>query len=115
MWEVNPSNYTITMTKGDTPSFKVDCNITDENGELVPYEPEEGDKFIFAVKQNKDDPTPLFTIEIPTDTMILTFSEDDTKNLELGKYIWEISLNKESGYRCTFICNKVLILQVEVY
>lgn len=115
MWEIDPASYRITMTKGDTPSFKVECNIESENGELEAYVPEPGDKFIFAVKQNKEDSKPLFTIEIPSDTMLLTFKEEDTKNLELGKYIWEISLNKESGYRCTFICNKILILQVEVY
>ena len=114
MWSVD-ENYRITMTKGDTPSFKVECNIVTEDGETQSYVPEEGDEFVFACKQDKDDKVPLLTIKIPSDTMILSFKEEDTKFLELGRYIWEISLNKPSGYHCTFITNKTLVLTVEVY
>lgn len=45
---------------------------------------------------------------------VIRFAEEDTKHLELGRYIWELSLNKANGYRCTFIANKVLKLTVEV-
>ena len=48
------------------------------------------------------------------DTKTVSFREEHTKSLEIGKYIWEMSLNKENGYRCTFIANKKLYLTVEV-
>ena len=47
-------------------------------------------------------------------TKTIAFKEEHTKVLEIGKYIWELSLNKENGYRCTFIANKKLNLTVEV-
>lgn len=70
------------------------------------YEFEKGDSVIFAAKANKYDMEPVFTIEADMDTKAISFKEEHTKALEIGKYIWELSLNKESGYRCTFIANK---------
>ena len=78
------------------------------------YEFEEGDSVVFAAKKNKYDDEPAFMIEADLETKTISFSEEDTKNLELGKYIWELSLNKVDGYRCTFIANKVMKLTVEV-
>ena len=69
---------------------------------------EEGDSVIFAAKQNKYDVEPAFTIEADLVTKTISFSEENTKNLEIGKYIWEMSLNKADGYRCTFIANRII-------
>lgn len=114
MWEINKDNMMIRMTKGDTPSFKIECNVKDENGVSNPYIPEEDDEFIFAVKEGRDDDDPLFSITIPNDTMVVTFREEHTKYLELGKYMYEVSLNK-GDYHCTFIANKILKLEAEIY
>ena len=99
----------IEMTKGDTPSFAFQAFLPDG----TEYEFEEGDLVVFAAKRNKLDPEPAFTIVADLEKVI-HFSEEDTKHLELGRYIWELSLNKANGYRCTFIANKVLKLTVEV-
>lgn len=108
-WNID-ENYRIEMTKGDTPTFTFELFLPDG----TPYEFEDGDNVVFAAKQNKYDTEPAFMIEADLETKTITFSEEDTKNLELGKYIWELSLNKADGYRCTFIANKVLKLTVEV-
>lgn len=100
----------IEMTKGDTPSFAFQAFLPDGSE----YEFEEGDSVVFAAKRNKADPEPAVRIEADVKEKVIRFSEEDTKYLELGKYIWELSLNKSSGYRCTFIANKVLKLTVEV-
>ena len=92
----------IEMTKGDTPSFAFQAFLPD------------GSEYDFAAKRNKADPEPALRIEADVKEKVIRFSEEDTKHLELGKYIWELSLNKSSGYRCTFIANKVLKLTVEV-
>ena len=108
-WSVD-ENMRIVMTKGDTPmfAFQVFLPVGYE------YEFEEGDRVIFAAKRNKTDEEPAFTIEGNIADKTISFSEADTKDLEIGKYIWELSLNRLDGYRCTFIANKVLKLTVEV-
>lgn len=108
-WNID-ENYKIEMTKGDTPTFTFELFLPDG----TPYEFEEGDNVVFAAKQNKYDIEPALMIEVDLETKSITFSEEDTKNLEIGKYIWELSLNKADGYRCTFIANKVLKLTMEV-
>ena len=108
-WTVD-ENYKITLTKGDTPTLGFEIFLPDG----TPYEPEEGDSVVFAAKQNKYDETPAFTIEADMESRTISFKEEHTKSLEIGKYIWELSLNKENGYRCTFLANKKLNLTVEV-
>ena len=108
-WTVD-ENMRIEMTKGDTPSFAFRAFLPDG----TEYAFEEGDSVVFAAKRNKLDPEPAFTIVADLEEKIICFSEEDTKHLELGRYIWELSLNKANGYRCTFIANKVLKMTVEV-
>ena len=108
-WMIDENNR-ITMTKGDTPTFSFEILLPDGNS----YEFEDGDSVVFAAKKNKYDTAPAFTIEADLETRTISFSEEDTKELEIGKYIWEMSLNKADGYRCTFIANRVLKLTVEV-
>ena len=109
-WNVDEENLTITMTKGDTPTFAFQALLPDG----TEYEFEEGDSVVFAAKKNKTDPDPAFVIEADLEQKTIQFSESDTKDLELGKYIWELSLNKANGHRDTFIDNRVLRLKVEV-
>lgn len=108
-WNID-ENYKIEMTKGDTPTFGFEIYLPDNSV----YEFEKGDKVVFAAKANKYDLEPAFMIEADVNTKTITFKEEDTKSLEIGRYIWELSLNKENGYRCTFIANKKLNLMVEV-
>ena len=108
-WNID-ENYKIEMTKGDTPTFGFEIFLPD--GSV--YEIEKGDRVVFAAKVNKYDKEPAFTIEADMESQTIAFKEEHTKALEIGKYIWELSLNKESGYRCTFIANKKLNLTVEV-
>lgn len=108
-WTID-ENYKIEMTKGDTPTFGFEIFLPD--GSV--YEMEKGDRVVFAAKANKYDTEPAFTIEADMKAKTIAFKEEHTKALEIGKYIWELSLNKENGYRCTFIANKKLTLAVEV-
>lgn len=108
-WNID-ENYKIEMTKGDTPTFEFEIFLPD--GSV--YQCEKGDRVVFAAKANKYDSEPAFTIEADMETKTISFKEEHTKTLEIGKYIWELSLNKENGYRCTFIANKKLNLTVEV-
>ncbi len=108
-WNID-ENYKITLTRGDTPTFGFEIKLPDGS----PYVYEHGDVVVFAAKRNKYDVEPAIRIEADMEHKVIAFSEEDTKVLEIGKYIWELSLNKSNGYRCTFIENKRLNLTVEV-
>jgi len=114
MWTIDANN-NIKMTKGDTPSFKINLTTTDDTGASVPYTPQDDDTIIFAVKQGTDSTDVLIEIEIPHDTMILKIPQAQTKYLALGTYIYEVSLNNDGDdFHDTFIANKTLELTTEV-
>lgn len=115
MWKLDNDN-NITMTKGDTPSFKINLTTTNDSGEVVPYDIKSDDVIIFAVKETANSNDVLIQIEIPHDTLVLKIPQNQTKFLGLGTYIYEISLNNDSDdYHVTFIADKKLTLTVEVY
>lgn len=115
MWKVD-SNNKITLTRGDTPSFKLNLYTTDESGNKTPYVPTTGDDIIFAIKKTAYSDTTYSIIHIPTDTLMLTFSQNDTRNLTFGDYVYEISLNNAAaGYHDTFIANTPITISEELY
>lgn len=102
----------ITHTRGDTLRAKVDLWIDDE----TPYIPESGDSIRFALKhpllkEKEGDPgykeyvdqDPIFTVPIPSDTLILHIEPEKTKNLGFGKYEYDIEITYSDGTVDTFI------------
>lgn len=115
MWNLDPRTNKITMTRGDTPTFKIDISITDEEGKEIPYVPEPSDQVIFCIKKKATDEQLWAIINIPTDTMELRFKQQTTKPLQFGDYRYEISLNNDNiDYHCTFI-SAPLELTEELY
>lgn len=114
MWKVE--NNKITLTRGDTPSFQLSLNTVDESGTLTPYVPQTGDELIFAIKKRATDPEVSAVVEIPTDTMMLIFTQETTQALQFGEYVYEISLNNDSEeYHDTFIANTPIVITEELY
>lgn len=101
----------ITLTRGDT--FTASITITDSSGN--PYTPVVGDHIRFAMKSDYEDEAPLLIKDIPIDTMILVIESSDTKNLEFGKYVYDIELTKATGEVDTFITKATLKLTEEVH
>lgn len=115
MWKID-SNYNISMTRGDTPSFKINLTTKDDDGNVVPYVVKADDEIVFAVKENELAVDVLIKVIVPHDSMILKIPENQTKYLGLGKYVYEVSLNNDNDeFHDTFIANKVLELTTEVY
>lgn len=114
MWKID-NDLKITLTRGDTPSFKLNLTTTNEDGDVVPYVPAPTDRIIFALKKAATEQELWASIVIPNDTMTLTFTEDTTRALGFGNYVYEISLNTEDGYHDTFIANKPIIITEELY
>ena len=68
-----------------------------------------------AGNKNFLDKNPLISKTIPYNTMILELTPNDTKNLEFGRYKYDIQIVFENGQVSTFISNADLILTPEVH
>ncbi len=99
MYEIKETDngYNIKLTRGDY--FATTIDITDDGED---YAPQEGDVLRFAMKHNrlKDDKSdytdaePLLSIQIPTDTCLLQIQSSHTKELDFGKYVYDIQLTR---------------------
>lgn len=114
MWKVE--NNKITLTRGDTPSFKLELSTIDEDGNITPYTPAPDDRLVFAIKKRAIDPDVWAIVEIPTNTMVLRFKQETTQALPFGEYVYEISLNNNTQeFHDTFIANTPIIITEELY
>lgn len=106
----------ITMTRGDTLRLKVEVYGLDGKGSNTKYDPVEGDKIRFALKENYNDEYPLILKDIPWDTMILHLLPEDTKELKQpAEYVYDIQITLADGTVSTFIDRARLMLTEEVY
>lgn len=118
---VTIQNNVIKMTRGDTAIINVKMFKKMED-ECIEYTPVEGDTVRFALKHNTfnqartelTDTEPIFVKDIPIDTMTLTISPDDTKNLGFGGYLYDVQITFASGVVDTFIPEGRLMLTPEV-
>ena len=101
---------TIVLTRGDT--LKSTIVIYDKNGEQ--YTPVDGDAIRFAAKEKYTDYEPVILIDIPYDTCLLHVKPEDTKELDFGKYVYDIQITMNDGTVDTFI-KGILKLTEEVY
>lgn len=108
---VKVSGTTIIATRGDTIEVYVPMRYRDG----TEYIPAEGDSVRFAMKKDYDDPEPILTINIPTDTLLLKINPEDTKNLpQPSKYVYDIQLTTANGKVDTFIDKATFKLSEEV-
>lgn len=112
MWKVDTKN-NIRMTRGDTPTFSVAL----ANPDGTAYVPVAGDTIIFVLKESiEEDAEILLEKSIPTDTLELSFAQEDTQPLEFKMYYYEISLNNDNtGYHDTFITATPFYITEELY
>ena len=105
------SGTTITLTRGD--SAKLRLFLTYKNGD--DYEPREGDSIRFAVKKTFNDLVPpLLIINIPTDTLLLYITPEQSKQLAYGSYKYDIQMTTADGDVDTFIDKATLVITEEV-
>lgn len=100
----------VTMTRGDTCSIKI--SLSDGYGKE--YIPDENDEIRFALKKTYDDDYPLIYKVIPHDTMILKLNPSDTKELDFGKYVYDIQITFANGDVNTFVTKAQFIIEEEV-
>jgi hypothetical protein len=84
---------TITMTRGDT--LHAVFSAVHADGSM--WSPDASDVITFYVKAKPSSDTILIEKTIPHDTMTLTLDQDDTIDLDVGKYSWGVVINMANG------------------
>lgn len=97
-YKINNKTKKISLTRGDTLRLAIDIY----NGDDI-YTPSEGDSIRFAMKRSYGSNVVLIHKDISIDTMILTISPNDTKQLAFGIYFYDIEITFENGDVDTFI------------
>lgn len=98
MYSINGNN--ITLTKGDT--LRCQVNIT-QDGE--PYELQEGDSVVFAMKRNFLSDTVLLSKTLPS-SLLLILNPEDTKQMQTGDYVFELEMTFANNDVDTFVQGK---------
>lgn len=107
MYKINGT--AVTLTKGD--SFYCQISLK-KNG--TAYTPDPEDVIRFAMKKTAFDTTALITKVIPNDTLILHLDPADTKQLQTGKYVYDMEITFSDGDVDTFINQAEFTLVPEV-
>ncbi len=96
----------IYMTRGDKARFRFNASYGDED-----YTPETGDVFTFTVKKGMGGQA-LLTKTIEDNRLIIL--PEDTKNMECGRYCYDVQLTKADGTVETVIPPHIFNLEEEV-
>ena len=104
-YSINDKTKTISLIRGDTLRVQIEI-IVDNNI----YTPTNNDTIRFAMKQSYGSNKILIHKQIPTDTMVLTISPNDTKDLAFGNYVYDIEITFENGDVDTFISGYLQLL-----
>lgn len=102
---------TISMVRGDT--LIADLLIYDTTNN--PYPPVTGDVLTFSIKRTVYDEQPVLSKIIPTDSLKLTLTPNDTRELEIGNYVYDVCLAKADGEVHTIVPSSVFVLRGEVH
>ena len=98
----------IRITKGDTLRILLEL---ERNGHK--FEPQDGDVIRFAMKRHKNDSECVIIKEIGKD-LLLELSAEETEQLELAKYIYDIQITYADGSVDTFIAESTFQVTYEV-
>jgi hypothetical protein len=99
----------IYMTRGDTAT--INLSIKDDN--KIEYELMEGDVVVFSVKKEMEDKGYVIQKTFVDKTIVI--EHEDTKNLDFGKYVYDIQLTFIDGKVSTIITPSDLVLEGEVH
>lgn len=95
----------VRLVKGD--SFIAQVEIY-QDGE--PYTPAPGDTIRFAMKKRYSDAVCVILKTIPNDTLLLRLEPEDTKDLAVMTYVYDIEITLENGFVDTFIRGEFKLL-----
>lgn len=103
-------NNVIKITRGDTLTLTV--NITKKGGGA--YTPADGDSIRFAMSvgyKGQKGYRPVLSKEIPTDSLTITLTSDETQSLTEQKYNYDVQITHADGFVDTFISSTMVMLE----
>lgn len=105
----------ISLTRGDSMAVKINIKLTDpETGVETTYQPTDGDVVEFHMKRRRKDAVPMLVKTIPNDTLVLSLSSEQTKELDYHTYRYDIQITFPDGSVDTFITDSALTITTEI-
>ena len=101
----------IEATKGDTIIFPF---VVVNNDKSI-YQVQSGDVINFGLKKNYDDAECLIEKTIDNTTLTLVLEHEDTKNLEVGAYHYDIQIIKAANNEVHTFISGIISITNEVY
>lgn len=98
------------LTRGD--SFWTKVSLFDKDGNEYVPDPNDSIRFAMSDKVNMNDP--LIVKTIPSDTLELRLDPEDTKELDVGTYWYDVEITLNNGFVDTFITPTKFILTDEI-
>lgn len=105
------NNFGIEATKGDT--IKMPFVVVDNDKSI--YQVQADDIINFGMKQNYSDAECLIEKTIDNTTLTLVLEHNDTKNLEVGSYYYDIQITKALDGEVHTFMNGIINITNEVY
>lgn len=99
----------IYMTRGDTATI----NLSIKDNRKEEYELVEGDVVVFSVKREIEDKN--YVLQKAFIDKQIVIEHEDTKNLDFGKYVYDIQVTFSDGKVSTIITPSELHLESEVH
>ena len=93
----------ISMIRGDTASFDIIVYTENDQGELVEYELEPGDRLDFTVKKSTKVEEKLISKIANEQSQHIVIDPSDTEGLKYGTYKYDIQFTSASGLVDTII------------
>lgn len=101
----------IKATKGDTIIFPF---VVINNDKSI-YQVQNGDVINFGLKKNYEDAECLIEKTIDNSTLTLVLEHDDTKQLEVGAYYYDIQITKAENNEVHTFISGIINITNEVY
>ena len=104
-------NYGIQATKGDT--IIMPFVVFNNDGSI--YQVQTGDIVNFGMKEDYSDSECLIEKTIDNSTLKLVLEHDDTKDLEVRSYVYDIQITKAENNEVNTFINGIINITNEVY
>lgn len=105
------NNYGIQATKGDT--IIMPFMVFDNDGSI--YQVQAEDVINFGMKENYSDAECLIEKTINNDTLKLVLEHDDTKDLDVRSYVYDIQITKAANNEVHTFISGIINITNEVY
>lgn len=85
------------IRRGDSGDLTVPITVQEDDGSpKVPYELQDGDELTLTIRERAESESPVL-LQLHSLTGSFTFNPQDTKNIPVGKYSFDVQLTMAGG------------------